>query len=322
MPVVVTNAATDPLVTGQLPDRDVVALRVSPSNPGSVGVVNGQLATGVMTNQYAIEADPVSSRAYVVGTEALNAQFSGEKNFIAGQVVENRLVVLDYSGGALPVATTVNLDTAAFAPMATPTDFVVGPSGRRGWLVARGVDRVVEFRLTAGAPIPVGAWDLVSGDPNYGASLVGARNATINPAGTELSVYCEIENSFAVIDVSGPAPTIPTNVATTSLTYDPLPDFGKRGWAHLSDANRSASQTSSCYSCHIDGGQDNLVWDLSGWHDPEGTPAGSLNFEVDFKGPMLTQSLFGLPETAPYHWRGEKRTLADFNGAFAGLLEG
>ncbi len=321
MPVTVTRLP-DPLVTGQLPDRDVVALRVSPTNPASVGVTNAQLATGVMTIQYAIEADPVRSRAYVVGTEALNDQFVGEKNFVAGQVVENRLVMLDYSGGGTPTATTVNLDASSFAPMATPTDFVVDPSARRGWLVARGVDRVVEFRLGTGAPVAVGAWDLASADPNYGPSLVGARNATLNIAGDELYVYCEIENSFAVLDVSGAAPTTPTTVTTSSLTYDPLPEFGKRGWAHLSDANRSLSQTSSCYSCHVDGGQDNLVWELSAFHDPEGTPAANLDFEVDLKGPMLTQSLFGLPETAPYHWRGEKRTLANFNGAFAGLLEG
>ncbi|MBK8976347.1 MAG: hypothetical protein IPM29_10495 [Planctomycetes bacterium] len=322
-PLFVVDATTDPQVTGQLPDRDVVALRVSPANPAAVTLAPAELATGVMTIQYAIEADPIRPRAYVVGTEALNDQFVGERNFPAGRVVENRLVVLDYgAGGTAPVAKTIDLDASPFAPMATPTDFVVAPSGRRAWLVARGVDRVVEFRLGAGAPVAVGAWELRSANPSYGATRVGARNATIDPTGTQLTVYCEIENSFAFVDVSGAAPTTTLIVNTTPLSYDPLPDFAKRGLAHLSDADRSASRTSSCFSCHVDGGQDNVVWELSKWHDPEGTAGSALTFEEDFKGPMLTQTLLGLPEVAPYHWRGEQRTLADFNGAFSGLLEG
>jgi hypothetical protein len=38
------------------------------------------------------------------------------------------------------------------------------------------------------------------------------------------------------------------------------------------------------------------------------------------KGPMATQSLKGLSGTEPLHWRGDKATLADFNGAFTSLL--
>ncbi|MBI5851848.1 MAG: hypothetical protein HZB39_12610 [Planctomycetes bacterium] len=322
IPDVVVDTATDPNLQAVLPDRDVVALAVAPGNPASVVRDDSRLAQGVMTIQYALVADPNFDRAVVVGTEALNAQVTGEKNFVGGQVVENRLVVLDYSGGGAPGSTTVALDGLPFGPMATPTDFVFDPNRKRGWLIARGVDRVVEFDLSGAVPVPVGGWDVRSGDPNYTASLVGARTAELDPGSTQLTVWCEIENSFVPIDVSGTAPTTPTAVRTTALAFDPLAAFAKGGWASLSDAKRSASLTTACTSCHVDLGTDNLAWELSKWHDPEGTPATSLTHEQDHKGPMLTQVLFGLPEAAPFHWRGEQRTLADFNGAFTDLMEG
>lgn len=326
IPDVVGHLPTDPAPQGNinvLPDRDVVVLHVNPANPllTTPDSTDSRLATGVMTIQYNLKVDPHASRAFVVGTEALNAQVRGEKNFIAGQVVENRLVMLDYSGGGTPVQTTVNLDGQAVGPMATPTDFVVSPTDpARAWLVASGVDRVVEFDISGPTPVAVGAWQIQAGSA-FGGSLVGARLADINQAGDQLIVFCQIENSLVSIDVTNP-PTGLTTVTTSPLIYDPLPDSVKRGWGHAADANRSASKTSSCNSCHVDGGSDNLVWDLSKWHDPEGTPAGQLAHEQDDKGPMLTQVLFGLPEVGPYHWRGEQHNLREFNGTFVDLFEG
>jgi hypothetical protein len=37
---------------------------------------------------------------------------------------------------------------------------------------------------------------------------------------------------------------------------------------------------------------------------------------------MVTQTLFGIGETPPFHWRGERQRLSDFNPAFAALLGG
>ncbi|MGE0142178.1 MAG: YncE family protein [Planctomycetota bacterium] len=320
-PDLIVDATADPNVVGNLPDRDVVTLAVNPTNPALLTQVPAKLATGVMTTQFQITADPTSTKVFVVGMSSLNTQFVGEKNFVGGRVVENQLVVLDYVGGGAPTPTVLDLDVLPFAPMAAPTDFVVAPNGRRGWLIARGVDRVVEFNLTGPTPTPVGAWDLIPGTTGYSATRVGARSAAVDPTGSQLAVYCEIENSFAILDVSGAAPTTPISVRTVPLRFDPLPNFAKNGWSHLSDAARSLSQTSSCYSCHIDGGTDNLAWQLSKFHDPEGTPTNQLQHIEDFKSPMQTQVLFGLTEVGPFHWRGEQRTLADFNGAFSGLLE-
>jgi len=40
------------------------------------------------------------------------------------------------------------------------------------------------------------------------------------------------------------------------------------------------------------------------------------------KGPMTTQTLRGLVNVEPYHWRGDKPAFSAFNGAFASLLGG
>ena len=45
-------------------------------------------------------------------------------------------------------------------------------------------------------------------------------------------------------------------------------------------------------------------------------------FWKDRKGIMVTQDLRSIEEVAPYHWRGERRDLIDFNGAFEDLLHG
>src|SRR5690606_551709 len=38
------------------------------------------------------------------------------------------------------------------------------------------------------------------------------------------------------------------------------------------------------------------------------------------KGPMTTQTLVGIVGVEPLHWRGDRDDLAEFSGAFVGLL--
>jgi hypothetical protein len=92
----------------------------------------------------------------------------------------------------------------------------------------------------------------------------------------------------------------------------------------LYDHKLSGNGTGACASCHIDAEMDLLAWNL-------GNPDGVMTFlqqgNTDFafhpmKGPMTTQSLRGLANLEPYHWRGDKPDFAAFNGAFAQLLGG
>ncbi|MCI0631077.1 MAG: hypothetical protein L0Y44_10550 [Phycisphaerales bacterium] len=108
--------------------------------------------------------------------------------------------------------------------------------------------------------------------------------------------------------------------------FDPTPLVIKVGRPHLYDTHATSGLgQASCASCHIDGRIDQLAWDL-------GNPAGNvIPFDEQcqlfgcenphpMKGPMTTQTLIGIIGTEPFHWRGDRDDLFEFNPAFMGLL--
>ncbi len=128
-------------------------------------------------------------------------------------------------------------------------------------------------------------------------------------------------NTLSKIDLVNDA--FGTTIAqSVSLGFDPAPASVRRGRGILNDADRSAGGTSSCASCHIGGHTNQTIYNLGNHLHRVVTPANQIDLWVDNKGPMVTQSLRGLPEGAPYHWRGERSDLEAFNVAFEGLLKG
>jgi YVTN family beta-propeller protein len=114
--------------------------------------------------------------------------------------------------------------------------------------------------------------------------------------------------------------------ATVSL-FDPTPNEIRLGRPHLYNTHKSSGLGHiSCASCHVDARMDQLAWDLG---DPQGSvasvPTGfcmSGDFCLPFhpmKGPMVTQTLVGIMNNGPMHWRGDRADLAAFNPAFVGL---
>src|SRR5262249_59402690 len=66
-----------------------------------------------------------------------------------------------------------------------------------------------------------------------------------------------------------------------------------------------------CASCHIFGDFDSLAWDLGNPDDgllpnPNPFAIGSGGPFHPMKGPMTTQSLRGLANHGPMHWRGDR----------------
>lgn len=114
--------------------------------------------------------------------------------------------------------------------------------------------------------------------------------------------------------------------------FDPTPAVIKVGRKHLYDTHKNSGLGQvACASCHIDSKMDRLAWDLG---DPSGDlisvadqnlgmsiPGVDVGFE-DFhpmKGPMTTQTLQDIIAHEPFHWRGDKDGLEEFNGAFLHL---
>src|SRR5205085_2053170 len=129
--------------------------------------------------------------------------------------------------------------------------------------------------------------------------------------------------------------------------HNPEPANVVAGRPILYDTSFSSSHgDSSCASCHIFGDFDSLAWDLGNPDDTVLNNPGPFTvgpfINPDFhpmKGPMTTQSLRGMANHGPMHWRGDRTGGNDsgsgqpnagtfnedaafkkFNPAFVGLL--
>jgi len=106
------------------------------------------------------------------------------------------------------------------------------------------------------------------------------------------------------------------------LRFDPTPQTILDGRRFLYDGMLSDHGDLACASCHIGANFDNIAWDLG---DPQGdsipVPQGQTLQPFDpMKGPMMTQSLRGLADTSPLHWRGDRADFTRFNPAFINLM--
>jgi hypothetical protein len=121
-------------------------------------------------------------------------------------------------------------------------------------------------------------------------------------------------------------------VVQTLTFHDATPLAIRTGRKHLYDTRRTSGLGQlACASCHVDARLDGLAWDLG---DPSGAmaPVAGNNLGANIpglnvgfqdyhpmKGPMTTQTLQDIIGKEPLHWRGDRRGLEDFNGAFTGL---
>jgi hypothetical protein len=134
-------------------------------------------------------------------------------------------------------------------------------------------------------------------------------------------VLTRFDNAISVVDTATKA-----EVAHLPM-FNPEPPSVVQGRPFLYDARNSSSHgDSSCGSCHIFGDFDSITWDLG---NPDGDVKASYNpvvpvlpefgpdptFGQDtsfhpLKGPLATQSLRGMANHGPMHWRGD-RTAGD-----------
>jgi len=98
----------------------------------------------------------------------------------------------------------------------------------------------------------------------------------------------------------------------------------KQGRGFLYDAKLSGNGTGACSSCHVDADMDHLAWNL-GDRSGNMTTVVQNGVTISFhpmKGPMMTQTLRGLLNLSPYHWRGDFADFSAFNINFDKLMGG
>jgi YVTN family beta-propeller protein len=270
--------------------------------------------TGVGTNLFNLAVDPVGGGLFVTNQEATNdVRF---EPLVKGRFLRNRVTLLDpVTGIATPVHLNPHIDYDSPAgnaaeraqSLSIPLDVVVAGGGETLYVAAFGSGKVGV--LDAGGAvtrrIPVGD---------------GPAGLALDEANQRLFVLNRHASSLSVVDLAD------DSSIEIPLGFDPTPANVRAGRTiFYGGESSSAHGDVSCASCHVFGAVDDLAWDLG---DPQGPflpppPGAEDDSLVGFhpmKGPMTTQTMKGLAGTEPLHWRGDRETLGDFNGAFVSLL--
>ncbi|MGI9592801.1 MAG: hypothetical protein ACR2P8_15640, partial [Myxococcota bacterium] len=320
----------------ELPDLDVFTIDAEAPEPAVLASY-----AGVGTINFQTFAHPYG-RLYVANTEARNEvrfEGSGER----GTTVRGRLhlarVTLVGPAGVAPRHLNPHIDyDASPVPagvkersLAQPVALALSRDGSRLFVAAFGSSAVAVFetaqldadRFTPGAM------------PRIAVSGGGPAGLVLDAEERRLFVYTRFDNGISVVDLQQAR-----EVAKVPL-HSPEPPVVTEGRRFLYDAAFSSSNgESSCGVCHIFGDKDDLAWDLG---NPDGRIVQNTNPFVlgtarefhPLKGPMATQTLRGMDNHGPMHWRGDRSGALDpgngdfsdeleafrqFNGAFESLL--
>ncbi|APR78183.1 Hypothetical protein A7982_03530 [Minicystis rosea] len=352
----------DQYVKFSLPDKDVFVLDAM-ANPPQQVAGNGGFYAGVGTVLFNMVVNPVSKKVYVANTDANNAdRFEGPGLFaghsLRGHLHESRITVLTPGGSVAPrhLNKHINYDVdgvlslpaspnaESVRSLAFPQSMAVTANGATLYVSALGSSKVGIFstaQLENDTFVPSAANHItVSGGGPTGLVLDEARK--------QIYVLTRFDDAISVLDTTTRAETAHVKM------HNPEPPSVTVGRRFLYDASISSTHgDSACASCHVFGDLDSLAWDLG---NPDGEllnnpgPFASsllnlLNGEMmepiyhPMKGPMTTQSLRGMANHGPMHWRGDRTGGNDapsaqpdsgtfdehaafmkFQGAFADLL--
>lgn len=307
-----------------LPDNDVAEIDVA-----SLAV--NRYFRSVGTTNTGIAVHPVSGELWVANTEARNlVRF--EPN-LRGHAIDSRLTRI--TTGPVPTVTPFDLNpgvnynllpnpAALATALSEPFGVAIDPAAGFVYVAAHGTDRIGVCDLAGNviARIEIG---VTPGTLVNTRQKRGPRALALHPAQNLLYVHNHLSATLAVVDTV--ARTVLAELPTS--TWDPMPATIRQGRKFLYDAKLSGNGTMSCAACHIDGDLDGIAWDLG---DPAGAmqsaPSQPFPFSLGItpfhpmKGAMTTQTLRGLANSDPLHWRGDRSNFQAFNGAFASLLGG
>jgi len=316
-----------------LPDRDVFIIDADADPPALAGGSN--FVTGVGTVLFNMAVRPTNGKLYVTNTEARN-QVRFEPA-VRGHVAESRITVIT-GRTAVPHHLNPHVDYSVTPgppseverSLAIPTDMAFSPDGRTLFVAAFGSGKVgvldadaLEAGIIAASQLEVGG---------------GPSGLVVDAARDRLYVMNRFDHTISIVRNANQPWRAVTDVVP--IGYDPSPPAVREGRRFLYDARTTSGHgDTACASCHVFGDFDGLAWDLG---DPFGPIVNNPNpFRIGvgrpfhpLKGPMTTQSVRGLAEAGPMHWRGDRTGGGDpggdplsaeqafkkFNPAFVGLL--
>ncbi len=312
----------------ELPDADLFVVDAAAEQPTVIDTVS---AVGTVLFNMAVR--PGTREIWLTHTEANN--FLPFEPRLQGKFADNRVsrVMLGETQGERVRAVDLNQHrhgtstgiaaTRRELGLAQPLDIVFSSDGNRAYVAVFGSGKVV---VLDGAANVVDRIHVGFGPG--GLALDGQRQ--------RLYVLNHLEATISTVDLGRRAA-----ISTMPLRHDPTPRFVRTGQRFFYDAALTSRHGDlSCATCHVFGDLDGLAWDLGNPKGREfeypvalksdglGEPRQALH---PLKGPMVTQSLRGLVDAAPYHWRGDRfglpaqpgddfASFKDFNPAFVDLM--
>ena len=283
---------------------------------------------GVGTTLFNMAVNPVSGKLYVSNTDAHNdVRFEGPIGAVTGKIVDSRVSVVDPATHAL-VHNNLNSHLLGSHPdaklsRAFPQDLVVTRDGKKLYVVAQGSAKLAVYdtaALEAGTAAPTAANQVL-------LSHGGPTGVALDEQHGHAFVLTRFDNGISTVDLSSLKETAHLPM------FNPEPANITAGRQFLYDATlTSTNGDQACASCHVGGDFDGLAWVLG---NPAASPlpitraaADAVLFTIppallyplagqqviDFlfsgyqplKGPMTTQSLRGLDNHGPMHWRGDR----------------
>jgi DNA-binding beta-propeller fold protein YncE len=323
-----TGGTWDDLVEFSLPDRDVFAIDATASPPQQITGAGSAFAH-VGTILFNMAVNPVSGKVYVSNLESFNqVRFEGPGTFtgrptVRGHNAENRISVLDPGAGTVtPRHLNKHIDFStccAAVPndenaksLAFPTGMAISSDGATLYVTALGSSKVgiystAQLETDTFTPSTANQVTLTGGGPT---------GVVLDEPNGRLYVLTRFDNSISTVDT-----TLHSEVDHVAL-YNPEPPSITIGRRFLYDASFTSSHgDAACATCHIFGDFDSLAWDLGNPdNDPLNNPGPSDNDLTQIagfypgmttafhpmKGPMTTQSLRGMANHGPMHWRGDR----------------
>ncbi len=328
-----------------LPDYDLFTIDAAAVDP-----VETSRVSGVGTTLFNIAVNPVNGKVFVSNTNSRNhIRFEGfgeRASTVRQHFVQNRISIVDGESVAVrqlnkhinPASLTTNATDKA-ASVSMPLEMAFTADGKQLYLAAMGSNKITVY--------DVNTLDNDEFDPRQQTNITlsggGPTGVILDEHNQQAFAFTRFDNGISVIDMQGH-----TEVNHYEL-FNPEPASIVNGRPFLYDADLTSSNgTASCGGCHIFADTDHLSWDLGNPDEPvKNDPHPVVPFskpitgpftqrQASFhpmKGPKGTQSMRGMANHGPLHWRGdrtglnrvngesqEEASFKEFNSAFEGLV--
>jgi hypothetical protein len=277
--------------------------------------------SGLMNIGMAISFNSAKNQITIVGTDAINEV--RYEPILNGIFVRAQLGIVNANDLANPIVKDLNphldylnskVDQAIRnKSIGDPRGIIWNSSGNIGYVSGMGSNNIIVINEN-GARIN----EIEVGEGAVGLGLDENKN--------RLYVWNHFEASLSLVDTNSHLEISKIQI------FNPLPIAIQEGRKFLySTHDTSGLGQAACASCHVDARMDKLSWDL-------GDPSGEMkefnqNCHTDnpviddfgctdfhpMKGPMMTQTFQDIIGNEPFHWRGDRDGLEEFNGAFKSI---